>query len=367
MSVMFDYYLLSNYSATRSVQSAGYTKVGQSFACSVSGHSLDNAVLRLAKVGLPTGTATVSLFSHSGTFGTSSVGTGTALVTSDTLDVSTLTTSMASRIFTFSTPYELTSGTNYVLAIEYSGGNASNYVNIGCDNTTPTHSGNYSYYTGTTWTANSSYDVIFYAYGSPTGATLLDSYPYANYNTYQSVYNTNVVKVGQSFQWAGTGMKLSHAGFYLLKAGSPTGNVTARLYSHTGTYGTSSVGTTLLATSGTLDIATFTSATHAPYTFTFTDNYVPSNGAYYVITCEYSGGDATNQLRVGVDNSTPSHAGNFCYYTSSWSSSSANDTIFYVYGLPATSRKTINGLALASVKTVNGLAIASVKTIDGLA
>jgi hypothetical protein len=139
---------------------------GQSFTG--NGAVLDKATFYLKKVGSPTGNATAIIYAHSGTFGTSSVGTGSALATSATLDVSTLTTSYALKDFTFSggNKITLTNGTNYVVVVNYAGGDGfSNYVHVGVDNSSSSHGGNQVERTGAgVWTANSSNDACFYVY-----------------------------------------------------------------------------------------------------------------------------------------------------------------------------------------------------------
>jgi hypothetical protein len=77
----------------------------------------------LSKSGSPTGTAVVELFPHSSPT--------TALATSGTLDVSTLTTSAAVTNFIFAEPYyPLTQGAKYILVVSYSGGGVSDYVKV---------------------------------------------------------------------------------------------------------------------------------------------------------------------------------------------------------------------------------------------
>lgn len=110
--------------------------------------------------------------------------------------------------------------------------------------------------------------------------------------------------VGQSF--AGNAGELANALFYLKKTGSPSGDITAKVYAHSGTFGSSSVPTgTALATSETIDIADVT-GTYAEYVFRFnqvtTDNNITlASGTNYVVTVEYSGGDGSNYLDVGYD------------------------------------------------------------------
>ena len=111
------------------------------------------------------------------------------------------------------------------------------------------------------------------------------------------------IKTAQSFtgQWG----KLYQAKFYIKKAGSggsPTGNATAKLYAHSGTYGTSSVPTgAALATSAVRDVSEFNTS-YQIETFTFTDEYELSDDVYYCISVEYGDGDSSNRVDVGCNN-----------------------------------------------------------------
>ena len=86
-------------------------------------------------------------------------------------------------------------------------------------------------------------------------AVLLDSYSENNISDYKGMQGGTDEGVGQSF--TGDGGILTTAKFFLSRVGSPTGNMTAKIYAHTGTYGTSSELTgSALATSGTVDVTT---------------------------------------------------------------------------------------------------------------
>jgi hypothetical protein len=166
---------------------------------------------------------------------------------------------------------------------------------------------------------------------------VVDSYSESNNDGYQSLFNGSYTIAGQSFT-ALAGL-LNSAKFHLYKEGSPTGNMTAYLYAHSGTYGTSSVPTgSALATSGTVSIATLSASyTLVTFTFTGTNKYRLVKNTYYVITVQYGGGDVSNRLRVGFDGSSPTHSGNGSRYQSSWGAI-GQDLCFYVYAdpIPAT-------------------------------
>lgn len=141
------------------------TAISESFVG--NGAKLANVTFVLSKggaTGLPTGNAVAKIYAHSGVYGTSSVPTGTALATSTTLDVSTLTGSPVETTLYFATQNQnitLTNSINYVVTLEYSAGNSTNYVNVGVDTTTPAWGGNFATYNGSSWTAASGTDAIF--------------------------------------------------------------------------------------------------------------------------------------------------------------------------------------------------------------
>jgi hypothetical protein len=147
------------------VGNATIIRQGQSFTNGVVPQYLTRAHFRLKKIGAPTGNLTVALYAHSGVYGTSSIGTGVSLATSATFDVSKLTTSYLEKEIAFTTMYEMAASTNYVLAVEYSGGDGSNYVHVE-GAAAGTHGGNNASYTGS-WSAAAAADLWFQAYSSP--------------------------------------------------------------------------------------------------------------------------------------------------------------------------------------------------------
>lgn len=144
-------------------------------------------------------------------------------------------------------------------------------------------------------------------------ATIVDSYSETNKDT--GVYEYSPGKIGQSF--TGVAGNITSCKFYLQKVGSPTHNLYAVLYAHSGTFGTSSVPTgAALATSDAVDASSLP-ASFGLVTFTFSSTYAMSAATKYVISLEPDGGDVSNQMQVGTDGSSPSHAGNECSYSGS--------------------------------------------------
>lgn len=144
---------------------------------------------------------------------------------------------------------------------------------------------------------------------------LLDSYAESNYDGSTIIVATTQHSAGQSFTTLNDGYvyKLTSAKFYLkLNAGS-TYNLTAKLHTHSGTYGTSSLPTgSALATSDA--VTTGLTGSFALVTFTFSGanqiNLQPNT--HYTIHFTVNSGDG--QVLIGTDGSAPSHGGNFYYF-----------------------------------------------------
>jgi hypothetical protein len=162
--------------------------VGQSFTG--NGETMAKAVFQLKTTGTPTGNATAYIYAHSGTYGTSSVPTGAALATSQTFNVATLTGSYAAVEFLFEDNFTLTNATNYVLVVEYTGGDGTNYITAQSDTSAPTHPGNFSQFNGSTWAAESGTDLVFTAF---TGILLVNASGGADPTTFTIVEDGHVV------------------------------------------------------------------------------------------------------------------------------------------------------------------------------
>ena len=171
--------------------------------------------------------------------------------------------------------------------------------------------------------------------------TLLDSYSETNYGANHALLDNptgnpySSFTCGQSFTTPDDGKYyfLSSCKFYLKLNSGSTYNITAKLYTHSGTYGTTSVPTgTALATSDA--VTTGLTGSFALITFSFTgDNKIPlSPNTHYVIIAKFNSGDAT--VIFGVDQLPESHSGNFISWNiSTWSPwGTGADGIFYVYG-----------------------------------
>lgn len=141
---------------------------------------------------------------------------------------------------------------------------------------------------------------------------------YATYSMYSQSF-TSGGGILDSVQWK------------LMKSGSPTGNATARIYAHSGSYGTTSKPTgSVLAESGTLDVSTL-DGTLTWKTFTFTGaNRIVLSAGYYCVIIYYAGGNSSNKIKVGYDNGAGGHSGVEAYFDTGWTNE-AVDLNHYVY------------------------------------
>ena len=114
--------------------------------------------------------------------------------------------------------------------------------------------------------------------------------------------------------------------------GSASGNIYAKLYAHTGTYGTDGKPTgAVLATSDAVDVATFSSSSAGFEEFTFTTGYAMTAGTKY---CIVVAPDSPNlYIRLRMDASSPTYGGNWCYKSNiNWYADNSRDAMFTIYG-----------------------------------
>lgn len=178
--------------------------------------------------------------------------------------------------------------------------------------------------------------------------TLLADYYIGNRSTWQTMKSNHPSSgsaysaTGQSFQTPNDGVSytLTSVNFTLYKIGSPTGNGYAKLYAHSGTFGTSSVPTgSPLATSDAVDVSLLPTAGTYDTIINFTDNYAMTANSYYFIDWENpsSGIDTSNYVSIGVDSTSPTGNGNCALFrNSAWSAVTGADVAgFAVYGTPS--------------------------------
>lgn len=180
--VLIDSYNVSNYGATTSIQNGSTNRRGQSFKGTTT-QLARTARFYLKKTGSPTGPMTAKIYAHTGTFGTNGKPTGSPLATSDEVDISTLSSASMSIIsfnFTGANKITLVADTPYILVLQLDAGDASNYLTIGIDVTSPSHQGNHSYSSnGTVWNTGTTYDIVFYMVGE--SVKTVGKYNFAKY------------------------------------------------------------------------------------------------------------------------------------------------------------------------------------------
>lgn len=144
------------------VGGGGADGVGQSFTG--DGREARTARFMLRKNGAPPGNFTVNIRGHSGSFGSTSVPDG-VVYASQAVAASSLPGTLSEVAITWDTAVA-PAATNWVVTIEYTGGDASNYVAYGYDTVVPTHTGNLSLLIAGSWSALVIYDLAFGIYES---------------------------------------------------------------------------------------------------------------------------------------------------------------------------------------------------------
>ena len=160
-------------------------------------------------------------------------------------------------------------------------------------------------------------------------AVICDSYSEDNHTNDTAIYS-GYQGGREANSFTGDGGVLNSAKFYLYKYGLPTGNIVAKVYSHSGTFGSTGVPDTLLATSDNLDVSTIPTYPNSLVNFTFSgaNKITLTDGVYYFVSVDYQGGDVNNNVWVGYSTDYPPYgnraSGNpWDYWT--------DTAIFYVY------------------------------------
>jgi len=178
--------LVASNTTGSSQNNLGDAYIGESQSFNGTGINIYSASFNVKKVGTPTGNAYIKLYTHSGTFGTSSV-PGVLLTTSDAIDVSTIGTSDfedKSALFTLLNRYFLVNGTHYCIAIEYDGGDVDNYLNVRFSSTSVCD-GNYARKSSGSWAASADRDYKFAVYGEQVPPTITGVSTIQGINTIQ--------------------------------------------------------------------------------------------------------------------------------------------------------------------------------------
>jgi hypothetical protein len=199
-------------------------------------------------------------------------------------------------------------------------------------------------------------------------ATLLDSYASSNYTASTTAAATE--SRAQSFTTpADTAYNLASCKFYVY---TDTGNVTtrAKLFAHTGTYGTSN-GVPTGSALATSDNVVVNEGSSTLITYTFSTPYAMSADTHYCIVLEAEAGESNN-FKFGYDGDAPAHSGTYASNASgSWSGSTARDLIFEVYGEVGSTTVEVSNVAnvnvAAQVPTISSqvnLQVSNVANID---
>jgi len=164
---------------TYAVVVGGENPWSQSFVPTQSVY-LSRVELKIGKTNSPSGNVYVKIYAHSGSYGSSSLPTGSPLATSTAINASTFssTTTVTSFYFTGANQILLNAGTAYVFVLESAAGDASNYVKVEGDYITHSYGGNAGVYAGSSWSALSTIDLCFYIYGNYTNDTSRNYYYY---------------------------------------------------------------------------------------------------------------------------------------------------------------------------------------------
>jgi len=138
----------------------------------------------------------------------------------------------------------------------------------------------------------------------------------------------------QSFTSPSYECVLSSVVFSLYKYGTPVGNGYAKLYTHGGVYGTSSVPNgAALATSDPVDVSTL-AATPTDKTISFTDNYILQPNTHYVITWENPTAGTINdgnEVRSRRETSNVTGGNYAIYVNGAWVTYATYDAYFKIY------------------------------------
>jgi hypothetical protein len=165
-------------------------------------------------------------------------------------------------------------------------------------------------------------------------ATLVDSYSESNANTATGIENISgyVSQIAESF--TGDGGILNSVKFHLAKYSSPTANMYAHIYAHTGTFGVNGIPTgSPLAVSDAVSSTTLpTPAALVNFTFSGANKIQLSAGTKYFVALYYEGTYQYSGVSISIDSSSPTHPGNYAYLLDgSWDSLNNYALCFYVY------------------------------------
>lgn len=133
--------------------------IAQSFTVGGAAIELSSCAFWLKETGNPTGNVVCKIYADSG-----GLPSGSALATSELIAATDIGTGGGVVDFSFNGPdhqIQLSASTTYHVAVEYSGGDASNYISVGTDSSSPGDAGSMSVLNGS-WAADATQDAIYY-------------------------------------------------------------------------------------------------------------------------------------------------------------------------------------------------------------
>lgn len=135
-------------------------KFGQVFTPS-SNYQITSIKFYLQKVGSPTGNLTAKIYASNGT-----IPTGSAIITSSAVDVTTISSSYSLITFNVTTDTLIYTGNNYVVAIESDSVQSINYINVGSYFSLSINNGkSCTKFSSFPWIGNKNMNLCFYIYG----------------------------------------------------------------------------------------------------------------------------------------------------------------------------------------------------------
>lgn len=260
---------------------------------------LGEATFDVQKSGSPSGNLVAKLYAHSGTFGTSSVPTGSPLATSDNIAASSITTSYQTITFPFSgaNRIQLTAGTKYVIVIDSAGttSDISNFFTVRAVSSGASHAGNYAGFS-TSWAASSTIDTRFRVYGYNT--PLVDTNAGSSIGSTRATFNADIDAVG-------AGNATARGFVYGFSTLSDPGDVApassgyANFFSESGSFSTGAFDEVI---AGLLSQATYYVRAYAENSAGFSYGDEVTITTLQLTTVPFSGVDPTDIFKTVLDN-----------------------------------------------------------------
>lgn len=186
-------------------------------------------------------------------------------------------------------------------------------------------------------------------------STTEDSYAFSNQDVTAALGASNFLGRAQSL--TGAGGVLSAVLVRMSKAASTdVADMTCRIYAHGGVFGTSSIPTgPALATSNAVSTSTLSELSERTVYFEFEDEFTLVNLTNYCVAFEVAAVFSSGQVDVGLDTSSPTHAGNASSLVgTTWTSGTA-DIPFFVQSGAILKLSLVNGSTIATDDNSNAL------------